>query len=169
MNYYLNFVIRLLLSLVPVSVFSFILTPLTIYTSFLILSAYNPILSGNFLIINNIKFEFVEACIVTYAYYFFWVLVLLTKEIRLKIRFEMLFFGFILIFLMNVFRIGLVIYLGISHGFFWFNLVHLIFWKFIMGVYVALIWIFLIKVYSIKSVPIWDDLKFLYKDCFKKK
>ena len=75
----------------------------------------------------------------------------------------MVVYGFAMIFAMNVIRIVLVIYLAINHGLVWFNIIHMFFWKFLSGVYVALVWIILIKIYNINSVPFYDDLKTLYK------
>ncbi|HLC58783.1 MAG TPA: pacearchaeosortase [Candidatus Nanoarchaeia archaeon] len=168
MNYYTSFIIRWLLLLLPIQIFSFILTPLTIYGSFFLLYLYKPLLEGNILVINNFRFELIEACIATYAYYFFYALVLTTKDIKLNIRLKILGIGFLLIFLMNIFRIALVIFLAVEFGFYWFNVVHLIFWKFISGIYVALVWIILVKYYKIDSIPVYDDLKTLYKKAFKR-
>lgn len=166
MKYYVNFLIRFLLCFIPVTIFSLIFTKLTIYLSYLLLIFYNPIINGNYLTIHNINFEFVEACIVPYAYYFFWVLSLLTKDIVLKTRIKIIFYGFSLIFIMNIVRIFILINLAINYGFYWFDLIHMVFWKFLSGIYVALVWIFLIKVYNIKSIPVYDDLKTLYKKIY---
>jgi len=38
---------------------------------------------------------------------------------------------------------------------------------YLTGVYVAFVWIFLVKKYKIKSVPIYDDLKTLYNFSFR--
>ncbi|MBS3168068.1 pacearchaeosortase [Candidatus Woesearchaeota archaeon] len=169
MKYYPQLIIRLFLILVSVPIISFILTPLTIYTSYFILNYYNPILIGNILDVNGIRFEFVEACIAIYAYYFLLLLVLLTKNINLKVRSRLVIYGFLAIFAMNIFRIWLVVFLALEHGFYWFNLVHLLFWKFLMGAYVAIVWILLVRNYKIKSIPVYDDLKTVYKDITNKK
>lgn len=169
MNYYVGLIIRLVLAFVPAGLFSFFLTPLTIYTSYLVLASYHPTIVANSLVINNISFQFIGACIAVYAYYFLWLLCLLTKDILLKDRIKIIFFGFFLIFTMNILRIALVIILATDYGFFWFNLVHLFFWKFLSGVYVALVWIMLVKVYRIEKIPAYDDLKTLYKASFRSK
>ena len=59
-------------------------------------------------------------------------------------------------------RIGLIMVIALDYGFFWFNVVHLFFWKFLSGVYVALVWIFLVKKFKIQNIPVYDDLKTLY-------
>ncbi len=161
MNYYFGLIIRVLLCFMPISFFSFVLTPLTIYGVYLLLFSYGPVVFDKIFTINNINFEFVEACIASYAYYFLWILCMLTKDINVKTRIKMILYGSLLIFAMNILRVGLIITLAVDYGFFWFNLVHLFFWKFFSGVYVALVWIFLVKIYNIKGIPIYDDLKTL--------
>ena len=163
MKYPHNFLIRFVLCFLPPAVFSLLFTQITIYFSYIMLYVYNPIIEGNILSIKDLKFEFVDACIIPYAYYFFWGLCLFTKDITLKTRIKMVVYGFAMIFAMNVIRIVLVIYLAINHGLVWFNIIHMFFWKFLSGVYVALVWIILIKIYNINSVPFYDDLKTLYK------
>ena len=167
MKYHYSFVIRLLLLLIPPQLFSLILAPLTIYIGFLVLFNFSPVIDGNLIIINGIRFEFVEACIASYAYYFLWILCFFTKDISFVNRIKIIGYGFLLIFIMNIFRIWLIIYLALNYGFFWFNLVHLFFWKFLMGVYVALVWIGLVRYYKINSIPIYDDIKTLIKDIRK--
>ena len=168
MKYYFNFIIRLLLCFIPVQVFTLLFSQVTIYINYLLLINYNPIIAGNFLIIKGNLFEFAEACIVPYAYYFFWILALLTKDIEIKTRIKIIIYGFLLIFAMNLIRIFILITLAVNYGFFWFNLIHMFFWKFLSGLYVALIWILLVKIYKIKSIPIYDDFKTLYKLIHKK-
>ena len=163
MQDYVNFIIRLLLCFIPISAFILIFTPITIYLVYFFFFNFNPVIINNILVINKSSFEFIEACIVPYAYYFLWILCLLTKDIILKTRIKVIIYGFLLIFLMNILRISLLIYLSINYGEYWFNLVHMFFWKFLSGVYVALVWILLVKIYKIKSIPIYDDLKDLYK------
>ena len=135
MNYYLRFLIRLLLTFFPISFFSFIFTPLTLYASYLLLFFYHPLLEGTNLVINGLYFEFVQACIAVYAYYFLLVLCLWTKDISLKKRLKLIVFGFLIIFVINVLRIAFVIFLAVNYDFYWFNLVHLIFWKFVQRIF----------------------------------
>jgi len=169
MKYHQGLIIRLVLLFLPAALLSFILTPLTVYAVKYLLFAYAPVVTDRSLVINNIGFNFVEACIATYAYLFLWYLCLLTKGIKLITRTKIIVYGFLLIFLMNIFRIVLLIILGVDYGFYWFNVVHLFFWKFLSGVYVALVWIFLVKIYNIKGIPVYDDLKTLYKDSLFRK
>ena len=169
MKYYINFIIRLLLCFIPIRIFSFLFTKITVIASYLLLIYHNPAVIGDSILIGSHNFEFVEACIVPYAYYFFWVLCLLTKDIIIKTRIKIIIYGFALIFIMNILRIFIVINLAVVYGDFWFNTVHLFFWKFLSGVYVALVWVIFVFLYKIDSIPIYDDFKELYKRAFKNK
>jgi exosortase/archaeosortase family protein len=148
--------------------FSFVLTPITIYAVYYLLFNFNPILIENLIIVNGLRFLFVDACIAVIAYYFFWILTMLTNDMKLAMRVKFILIGFFAIFLMNIFRIWLVIFLAVNYGFWWFNLVHLFFWRFVSGVYVALVWIFLVKYYNVKSIPVYDDFVILYRKAFIK-
>ncbi len=113
--------------------------------------------------VNGITFTFIEACIASYAYYIILFLVLTTKDIKIKKRLYILLIGFLLILGMNYIRItGLIIGI-IKFGFDWFNNVHLFIWKVFSWIYVFIVWIILIKIFKIKSIPLYDDFKYLYK------
>ena len=170
MKYTYSFIIRFILCFIPAAVFSIMFTQITISAVYFLLSAYKPILINNLLIVKIYKFEFVEACIVPYAYYFFWFLCLFTKDILTKIRIKMIVYGFIMIFLMNILRIVFVIDLAARYGLVWFNVVHLFIWHFISGIYIAIVWVILVRHYKIKSIPFYSDIKELYKrSIFNKK
>ena len=169
MKYEYSFILRILFCFIPVKLFTFILTPITLYLSYLTLIFYNPIVSGNSLIIRGIPFQFIEACIASYAYYLIILLTLLTKDVRFFDRIKILLLGSLLILIMNVFRIFILIYLVMNFGFYWFDLIHMIFWKFVSGIYVALVWILLVKYFKINSIPIYSDLKYLFKNSLFKR
>lgn len=85
-------------------------------------------------------------------------------------RLKLILIGFVLIFVMNILRLTLMILVSLNFGQDWFNLVHLFFWHFVSGIYIALVWIFLVKYYKIDSIPIYDDIKYLYdKSIFNNK
>lgn len=164
MKYLTSLVIRLLLLFIPISLFSLVLTPITVYGSyFILLPFFDVVINNNTLIVNGFPFVIVEACVAAAAYFLLWVLCLLTKDIKLKNRIKLIFYGFLLILGMNLFRIALLITIALKYGFEWFTMVHLLFWYFVLGVYTALVWIFLVHKLKIYSIPIYDDLKFLYK------
>lgn len=71
--------------------------------------------------------------------------------------------GSLLILIMNISRILILIFVLIEFRTNYFEAIHMVFWKLISGVYVAFVWIFLVLVFKIKSIPIYSDLKELYK------
>ncbi len=164
MHYLKSLLIRLILCFIPISLFSFFLTPITVYGSYILLVSFlDIVMKENFLIVNGFPFEIVEACVATTAYYLLWLLCFLTKDIKLKIRLKLLLYGFLLILGMNLFRVALLVFIAMKYGFAWFTLVHLAFWNFVTGIYVALVWIFLVMKFRVYSVPVCDDLRTLYK------
>lgn len=163
MHYLKGLAIRLALCFVPVSFFSFLFTPLTIYGSYLVLSIlFDVVVNGRILLVNDFPFGIVEACVASIAYYLLWLLVLLTKGITTAVRVKIMVYGFLLIFGMNIFRIWLLVILAMKYSFHWFNAVHLTFWYFVTGAFVAFVWIFLVVHYKIRDIPVYSDLKTIY-------
>ena len=151
MKYEHSLLIRILVCFIPLSLLTWILTPITVNLSYITLLYYNPILAADVIVIHGIPFSFIEACIATSAYYLIILLTLLTKDITLKQRIKLIFIGSLLILLMNLFRIFLLIFVTINYGFYWFEIIHLAFWKFLSGIYVALVWILLVRYYKNKN------------------
>ena len=169
MKYELDALIRYILCFIPISLFTLILTPITVYGSSLLLFFYNPETSGIVMTIKDIAFVFIEACIASYAYWLIMALTLTTKNIIWKTRIKMIFTGFILILIMNYLRIIVLVIARINATIQTYDIIHTFFWKFLSGVYVAIVWIILIKIYKIEKIPVYDDLKYLYKKSFLKK
>lgn len=162
-----DFILRIIMSIIPYPFLTALLLPLTIYGSKLILFFYSPILRGNTLAISGIQFEFVEACVASLAYFLLWVLVWWTREIQLKIRLKIVFLGFLLIYIANLLRILVLTIIAVSYSFNLFTKLHLLVWNILSGIFVAVIWIILTRKYRIKSIPIYDDIKhFLKKSIF---
>jgi len=144
---------------------------LTKYLGYLSLNlfGYGVNLINNNLIVNNQTFALISACIALPAYYLLFFLILITKDIKSKDSVKIFLVGSLLILLMNVIRIDLLIMSFIHLGKNFFDSIHLIFWKFVSGIYVALVWIFLSKKYKIKNIPVYSDLKYLYSKSLLKK
>lgn len=169
MKYEHSLVLRILFCFIPLQLYYIIFTPLTVYGSYLLLSFYNPNVIGDTLFINKWTFDIVSACVAGFAYFFLLVLVLLTKDIKFLNKIKMILLGFALIYLFNIIRIAVLILISINLGFGVFDKIHMIFWNLFSGAYVALVWIFLVLIFKIKSIPIYDDIKYLFKkSSFKK-
>ena len=163
MKYEHSLLIRIILCFIPVTIFYFIFTPLTLYGTYLLLLYYKPMILGISLLINQYTFIFVEACVLGSAYYLLWLLTMLTKDIKLLTRLKIILTGFLLIFAANMIRIAVLIFIAIKFSLDWFDLIHMFIWMFVTSVYVAFVWIFLIRKYKITSIPIYSDVKYLYK------
>jgi cell division septal protein FtsQ len=63
-------------------------------------------------------------------------------------------------------RIDILAYLLVNENINLFIGLHLFTWKMLSGIYVALVWIFLVKKYKIKEIPIVGDYNYLKKLLF---
>lgn len=146
------------------SIFYIIFTPLTLHWSYFFFNIFVPesALVGTKLLTFTNSFDFVPACTAASAYMLLAFLVLLTKDIRPVERLKMFVYGSLAILAFNLVRIELLLFF-----FFKFNqaypAVHLFFWKFMSTVFVVAVWLILAKIYKIKSIPIYSDLKYILR------
>lgn len=157
-NMFLRWIIALFL---PYNLFLAVLTPLTVYLTYIFLLPFSPIVNGNFIRMGNYNLEFIPACIAVTAYILFTILLLVTKDIDLKTGVKMWIFGFLLVLGANIVRILILIFLLIYGNIQTFFTLHLFFWKVVASVYVAFVWIFLVWKFKIKSIPVYSDFKYL--------
>jgi exosortase/archaeosortase family protein len=172
-RYYKNLIIRFLVILV-ISLnfiwFYVVLTPITIYLSYLLVGLfYSVVLVGDSLGINGIGFKFVEACVAGAAYYLLLLLVIGLKDISWIRRAKMFLLGGLLLLAVNLLRVFILIVLDLELGKNYFDAVHLIFWNFVSAIAVVLIWIFLVKKFKIESIPFVSDIKYFYERSLLKK
>jgi len=149
-------------------IFYFILRPLTLYpVYFLLKTFYNVSLSGIILQVEKVSIEIINACIAGSAYY---LLLILNLSIPSKIfkRLKMICFAFLLLLIMNILRIFFFSLLAISGSSF-FDLTHKIFWYFLSIFFVLGIWFLEVKIFKIKEIPLYSDLKFIYGNSSLKK
>lgn len=177
MNYTKNLIIRVLIAIllfvIPVNIFYVLFSKITLWGSlpFLYFAGYSLNFEGYTLFLDGQSLEFIPACVATSAYYLLALLVLLTKDIKLKNRIYLFLSGSFLILLMNVIRIDILLYVLIECGKNWFEKVHIFFWQFVSSIYVAAVWIFLSYKFKVKSIPVISDFKTLLKQsifCKKK-
>lgn len=144
-------------------IFYFIFTPLTIYPVFFLFSLFFDVsLSNSIISLNGCPFiELIPACIAGSAYYLLFILNLSVPNIKLSKRLVMIISSFVLLLLINIIRIfglGLMFFSGTK----WFDITHEAFWYFGSIVLVVLIWFSEVKLFKIKDIPIYSDIKFLY-------
>jgi len=165
MNYSIKLILRLLiLLLLPFSIFQFIATNITIYLSFLILKLFQPtFLIFPFIFFNETIVQFIPACAAALAYYLLFFLILITKDIQFKKRIKIFLLGSLIILIINLVRITSLVLILDKYGFDLFNKIHIFFWSFIGSILVVLVWISLIKLYNLNSIPFYSDFIYLLK------
>ncbi|MBT3395152.1 pacearchaeosortase [archaeon] len=169
MEYERKLVFRLVLAIFAMIFYNVIFyesfRPLTIWGSYFSLSLFESGLNvgANTISAGMQSFEFVHACIASSAYFLLFILIISTKDIRFIKGMNMMLLGSLLILLMNIFRIDLLILASLKFGKIWFDAIHMIFWRFISTIYVALVWIFLVWKFKIRNIPGYSDIKELKK------
>lgn len=139
-----------------------IFTPLTIYPAFFLLKLFfNVSLSGTNLAFNNYLIQLVPACIAGSAYYLLLILNLATP-MQIKTRVKSLLFLLLTFLAINIIRIFFFSVLFVK-SFSLFNLIHMIFWYIISVAIVFLIWYANIKIFRIKDIPVYTDVRNLIK------
>ncbi len=159
-----DFVLRIIIAfLIPYSLLSYLITPLTMYISYFSLKLFgeNIVIFPPFIALNEMIVKFIPACAAISAYYLLMLLVLLTMDIKPLVRLKMFLIGSLLILLINTFRIILLLVILSHYNYNLFESVHMFFWTLIGSLFVAMIWIFLVKRYNVKSIPIFSDLNYL--------
>ena len=151
--------------LIPYSLIKLIIFPITIYLSYVLLSIIqqNVILNSPYIIINGVTTKFVTACAAVSAYYLLMLLVLLTKDIRPLTRLKMFFLGSLIILIVNTIRVVILLLILSYRNQNLFETVHIAFWMLIGSIIVALTWIYLVKRYKVRSIPVYSDLKYLFQ------
>ena len=164
-----NLILRIiLLILIPISLFEILSVNITLYLSFFLLNLFGPVfLIDNFIFFNNTIVEFIPECSAYLAYYLLFFLIIITKGINFKKRIKMFLLGSLIILIINLIRIIILVLILDKYGFDLFNYIHILTWSIIGSILVALIWIFLIKLYNISSIPFYSDFKYLIKKVYK--
>lgn len=152
-------------------IFYAVFTPLTVYPVFFILNLFYDALlfSGRIILINRtIPIELIEACIAGAAYYLLLILNLTTRDINLKTRVKMIVFSFVAFLIANIIRISLLAALAAS-GSQYFDITHRVFWYALSTIFVVAIWFTQVRMFKVKAVPFYSDIKFLLQQKDKRK
>lgn len=158
-------IILLILPLIGINIVDLIMQKPTIYLSYIPLKllGYDISINNNFITIAGNTLRFIAACTATSAYYLLAILILLTKDMNIRRGLKIFITGALLILLMNIIRVDILLIVLAEEGLNLFASLHLIFWEFVSSLYVAAVWIFLVKYYRIKNIPAISDIKELYK------
>lgn len=166
MNYNYSLIIRILLPfIISYEIIQKVTLYLTINVSYLLLRLINSdtFLIDDFLSYNETYVKLIPACAAASAYFLLLLLTVLTKDIKLFKRFKIFFTGALIIFSINILRIMFLIIVLNKYSYNLFQTTHMIFWSIIASLLVAIVWIYLTKRHKIKSIPVYSDLKYLFK------
>jgi exosortase/archaeosortase family protein len=110
------------------------------------------------LTVNGIQIELINACIAGAAYYLLVLLNLSTKGISALKRLKIFLFSAGIFLLFNIIRIVMLtmVFLNYPGA---FDFTHAFFWYGISTIAVVLIWIFSVKFFEIKNIPLFSDIK----------
>jgi len=169
----LRYVLLLIFALPGLSLFYWIFSPLTLYPVFGLLDIFlDPVFCDscgvNTILINQFRIEIIGACIAGSAYSFLLILNLSTPNIKLPKRLKILLISFISFLVLNILRIFFMSLMYINESP-WFEFAHKFLWYVGTTIFVVLIWFILVKMFEIKEIPFYSDLKYLYSHTKRKK
>jgi len=153
---FLRYIIILLFGIGNLFVFYFILTPVTTYSVYGILSLYHEVELGKsgILFLESFNVGLIDSCIAGGAFYLLFILIMSTGNLNLKKRLTILFYSFLIFLFLNVLRILVLIEL---YGTNIFIFAHWFLWNVMSTLFVVGIWFFMVKIYKIKSYPFLTD------------
>ena len=164
LSIFLRYLILILIALPGFSLFYFIFSPLTIFpTAWFLDLFYLVSLNGNMIFVNDMPIEIIGACVAGSAYYFLLILNLSVPKIKVFKRFKMISFAFGLFFLINLIRIISLSFMYVERSTL-FDFTHKLFWYLGSTVFVIGIWFLEVWIFRLKKIPIYEDMKFLYKN-----
>lgn len=136
-----------------------LLTPLTIHATNTLLSIVTPTtLQGNIIYFGQTTIQIVPACVAGAAFYLLLVLLFTTADIKPKTRAYAILTATATFFVLNITRILILASMTTFPN---FETIHWIFWHIVSTVFVVATYIATIKLYKIKSIPIYSDFKYL--------
>ena len=146
------------------NLFFFVFSWWTAKLSFLLSSIFfDTALRGTMLSVNGELVALVPACIAAGAYLLLALLVLFTKDISFFRSVAMFFVGSLMLLAGNLIRILILISLLVTQHINYFETLHLLSWKVFSSIYVVAVWILLCKIYKVTAIPLYSDLKEIFK------
>ncbi len=165
----IRYAILIIVALPNFWLFYLIFTPLTIYPIYFLLNLFfDSSLMGNIILVDKFPIELIPACIAGSAYYLLLILNLSTPKIKIQKRVKMILFSFTFLLILNILRIFLLSLVFVSGNSF-FDLAHKLFWYLGSTIFVVGIWFIEVKLFKIKEIPFYSDIKSLYKKSKLKK
>jgi exosortase/archaeosortase family protein len=161
-----RYLILLVLSLGNLYLIYLVFTPLTIYPVYFILNLfYSTTLQNTSLIFNSKIIHLIPACIAGAGIYFL-IILNLSTSMNLKKRIYSLVFSLLSFLIINILRIIILSFFFIN-SFTFFDLSHKIFWYSLSVIFVVIIWFSEVKIFKIKNIPFYTDIKNILKEIKK--
>ena len=136
-----------------------ILTPLTVRVTTAVVSIFTPTtLVGNLIGTAGVTIEIIPACVAGAAFYLLLILTLSTPNVKPITRTKAILTAIAILFALNITRILILIPLIKSN---YFQTIHWLTWHVASTIFVVATWLVIIKIYKIKSIPIYSDIKYL--------
>ncbi len=161
----IRYLILIIVAIPNLWLFYTIFTPLTLYPVYWLLGLFHDVslLAGNILLINmQVPIELIESCIAGAAYYLLLILNLATPGIKTKTRIKAILFSFVVLLIINILRIFILSLIAVSESSI-FDVTHKVLWYLLSTIFVVLIWFAEVKIFKIKQIPFYSDIKFLFK------
>jgi len=124
---------------------------------------------GDIILVKGIPIEIIRACVAGSAYYLLFILNLSTPGIKTRKRIKMILLSFAALLFLNIIRIFLLSIMLITDSTSLFDITHMLFWYILSVAFVLGIWFLEVKLFKIKQIPIYSDLKFIYNNASLKK
>ena len=140
-----------------------ILTPLTIRSvSGLLGLFYRVSVAKDLIMINTTPIQIIAPCVAGSAYLLLLILNL-SVPMNYKKRIYSIVLSFVILFILNILRIFILSVLLVNN-FKFFDFTHKLFWYVLSTIFVIGIWFLMVKIFSIKEIPVYSDIKGLVKD-----
>ena len=155
--------ILILTALPNLYIFYKIFTPLTVYPIYFFFKVFfQATLSGTVIFLKNLSIQIIDSCVAGSAYYLLLILNLSIPNIKIKKRLKMILFAFVIFLTLNLIRIIILSFIALSNPII-FNITHKLSWYFLSVVLVVCIWFAEVKIFNIKEIPFYTDIKSIYK------
>ena len=167
-----GFIVRYLLLILSASfnlgIFYAVFTPLTVYPVYWITKIFfDSFLIGTTIVIQeSIPIELIESCIAGSAYFLLLILNMSVPGINTKRRIKMVLLSFLALLALNILRIVILI-IVYMFGASFFDVTHKVFWYALSTLFVVGIWFAEVKIFKIKEIPVYSDVKSLLESAKK--
>ena len=144
-----------------------IFLPLTIYPVAGLLKIFYQVSIQKDIIMIGLQtpIQIISACIAGSAYLLLLILNL-TVPMKTKKRIYSIALSFIILLGVNILRIFILSILY-HNNFRFFDFTHKLFWYALSTIFVITIWFLIVKIFSIKEIPVYTDIKYLSKNIKK--